>query len=57
MQVGLTGWQRDQSQLASQLASVQIFTHINLSNIGRPSLLIQVAEPVGKNKVKAKYNK
>ena len=49
MRVGLAGWQRDQSQLASQLASVEVFTRTNLSNIGRPARLhIQVAEPVGK---------
>ena len=57
MRVGLAGWRRDQSQLASRLASVEVFTRTNLSNIaGQPRLHIQVAEPVGKNKVRAKYN-
>ena len=48
MRVGLARRRRDQSQLASRLASAEVFTRTNLSNIGWPRLHIQVAEPVGK---------
>ena len=55
MRGGLAGRRRNQSQLASRLASVEVFTRTNLSNIGRPRLHIQVAEPVGK-KIKSVQN-
>ena len=58
MRVGLTGRRRDQSQLALRLASVEVFTRTNLSNIGRPARLhIEVAKPVGKklSQCKIKY--
>ena len=57
MQAGLARWRRDQFRLVLRLAFVKVFTRPNLSNIaGQPRLHIQVAESVGKNKVRAKSN-
>ena len=56
MRVGLAGRRRDQSQMASLLALVKVFTRTNLSNIRRPRLHIEVTEPVGKKLNQCKYN-